>query len=84
MEDGVVGTEDGDAIAFCGRERADTIPPPNRKPSEMASLLLTGSLAPWLHPETAVIETSARLMILHMFALALESQLQALAVAAIR
>lgn len=58
---------DGDAIASFGRERADAIPPPRTNPFEMAFLLLTGSVAPWLHPETAVIEaTDARAMILHM------------------
>ena len=67
MEGFVAGTVDGDAFASFGRERADAIPLPRTNPFEMASLLLTGSVAPWLHPETAVIEaTAARVMILHM------------------
>ena len=65
--EGVGAGTDGDAIASFGGERADAIPPPRTTPFEMASLLLTGSVAPWLHPETAVIETTAaRVMILHM------------------
>ena len=67
MEGFVAGTVDGDAFASFGRERADAIPLPRTTPFEMASLLLTGSIAPWLHPETAVMEAiAARAMILHM------------------
>jgi len=59
-----------DAIAHCGRQRADdVIPPPNNKPFEMASRRFTGLLTSGLHPETAVTEATTRMMMIHMLQL---------------
>jgi hypothetical protein len=56
-----------DAITLCGRERTDDVTtPPYSKPFEMASRRFTGLLASWLHPETAVTETTARMPIIHI------------------